>query len=194
MIFFIIFHLSCKIQLVIMPIDKLALSTSLIGGVAVLIAYGIVFSEEKKGYFDSRFWLDIPEATRKAICYIFQIPAALGYLVFILYATGVIGAGVRKGVLQYGNGIGLTLSVGLFSVASVLWPFFTQSHLDKGYSAAYPATALVLAAVAAIVMTAGAFEADLEWPAIVGVIFFSTTVLLADAVGWNAKLIVKIPN
>ena len=48
---------------------------------------------------------------------------------------------------------------------------------------------MVLAALVAIVMTAGAFEADLEWPAVVGVLVFSCVVVMSDSEGWNAKLI-----
>ena len=170
--------------------DKPALAAAAVGGAAVLATYVAVFRNETQGYFDSRFWLKIPPSTARALLYGLQIPAGVGYLVFLAYATGLVGRGpATKGILQYWGGTGLTLSVALFSAASVMWPLMTRLHLDEGWGPGWPAASLVAAAGAAIVMTAGAFEADLEWPAVLGVLVFSSVVVMADGVGWNAKLL-----
>ena len=170
-------------------IDKLALIAAALGGGAVMVTYALVFRSEQRGYFDSRFWLNVPPSTARALLGL-QISAALGYLVFLAYATGLVGKGpATKGILQYWDKTGLTLSVVLFSAASLMWPLLTKLHLDDGWAAGWPAASLVAASTAAIVMTAGAFEADLEWPAILGVLAFSCVVVMADGVGWNAKLL-----
>ena len=153
----------------------------------MLTTYVLAFQGETRGYFESRFWVQIPPSTARAICYGLQIPAALGYLVFLAYSTGLVGEGrASRGAL---SSHGLVAWVSVFSAASVAWPILTKLHLDDGLSAAAPAASLVVAAIAATMMTAGAFEADLEWPAVLGVLMFSCVVVMADAVGWNAKLI-----
>jgi len=127
-----------------------------------------------------------------------QFIAGFGYIVFILYASGVAEKRPQQGILTYLNGHILTLSIWIFSIASILWPILTLWYLDKGphtlTRALLPAGSLVLAAVAAIVMTAGAFEADLKWPAVIGILAFSSVVVLADAIGWQSKLILGSKN
>ena len=175
--------------------DYPAMIAATIGGLAVGASYTTVFANEYEGYFDSRFWLKIPRSTTKAICYGLQLPAGVGYLVFLAYATGLVGKGpATKGVLQYWGKFGLTVSVTLFSIASVLWPLLTKLHLDQGWGVGWPVASLLVAAMAAIIMTAGAFEADLEWPAVLGVLVLSCVVVMADAVGWNAKLLYHHAN
>ena len=167
-------------------IDTPALVSAGIGGSLVLLAYVIVFRNEKESYVKSRFWVGINESTATALIPL-QLAAAIGYIVFILYASGVADKRPQRGILTYLNGYSLTLSIWVFSIASILWPFSTQWYLDGSqtlHRALLPASSLILAAVAAIVMTAGAFEADLRWPAILGIIAFSSVVVMADAVGW----------
>lgn len=171
--------------------DQPALATAVVGGLAVVTSYVLVFRHETEGYFHSRFWLNVPSSTARALCYGLQIPAAIGYIVFLAYATGAVGkrGPATKGILGYWDGTGLALSVALFSAASAAWPLLTKLHLDEGWAPVWPAASLVAAAGAAVVMTAGAFEADLEWPAVMGVLVFGCVVVMADAVGWNAKLL-----
>lgn len=173
-------------------IDAPALTLAAVGGAAVLITYGVVFRNERESYVESRFWLGIPASTATAMIPL-QAAAALGYLVFLLYASGVADTRPQKGILTYGNGHGLAASVAVFSVASMLWPILTRWYLDSGSPtvsrALLPGASLVLAAGAAVVMVAGAFEADLRWPAILGILTFSSVVVMADAIGWQSKLI-----
>ena len=171
-------------------VDRLALFTAIVGGLTVLLTYMLFFVGEEGGYFKSRFWLNIPVSTTRALCYGLQIPAGIGYLVFLAYATGSVGTGAAtKGILQYWDRKGLAMAIALFSLASVMWPIFTKLHFDEGWGAGWPVASLITAAAAAIIMTAGAFEGDLQWPAILGVLVFSSVVVMADGVGWNAKLL-----
>ena len=170
-------------------IDNAAIIATLSGAFAVLLTYYLVFRNEQSGYFNSRFWLEIPETTTRSLFYGLQIPAAFGYLTFVSYATGLMGKRPQEGILQYWDKKGLTLMICVFSLASVAWPIFTKSYLDNNGGVIPPVISLVIASVAAILMTAGAFEADMEWPAILGILVFSTVVVMADGVGWNAKLL-----
>lgn len=118
-------------------VDVAALAAAAVGGAAVVATYAATFGGERQGYFESRFWLGVPPSTARALCYALQIPAGVGYLVFLAYAAGVVGKGAAtKGVLQYQlwRHSGLTLAVVVFSVASVLWPLATRRHLDEGWS------------------------------------------------------------
>lgn len=180
-----------------MPLAKIdvpALILAAIGGAAVLVAYYGVFKDEKDSYVESRFWIGIHRSTATALVP-FQVTAAFGYIVFLLYASGVAGTRPQQGILTYGGGCGLAASVTTFSLASVLWPILTKWYLDDGpltlSRALLPASSLVLAAAAAVVMVAGAFEANLRWPAIIGVLAFSSVVVMADGVGWQSKLLFK---
>ena len=120
-------------------VDKPALAAAALGGAAVLLSYALVFRGEQQGYFSSRFWLRIPPSTARALCYGLQIPAGIGYVVFVAYATGVVGRGAAaKGILQYWDRSGLTLALLTFSAASVAWPVLTRLHLDDGWGAGWP--------------------------------------------------------
>lgn len=182
-----------------------ALTTAFVGGAMVLASYAIVFSGEPSGYTTSRFWLGIDASTATALVPL-QILAALGYLVFVYEAsiaskpiTGLFGA-------DYLGGHVLAVSIATFSIASAAWPYACLAYLDArddrrrrsgdsivgaGERAAAIATSatLILAALSAIVMLAGAFEADLNHRAVVGVALFGCTVVLLDGVGWNARLL-----
>lgn len=171
-------------------IDVPALTVAAVGGLAVACSYVLAFRGETEGFFESRFWLRMPPATTRALTFYLQIPAAIGYVVFLVYAAGIAGrCRPRTGVLSYCGGAGLTLTVALFSAASMLWAPLTRMHLDGKCGRAWPALALVAAALAVILMTAGAFEADIDWKGVAGVLSLATVVVVVDGVGWNAKLL-----
>lgn len=187
-----------------------ALTTAAVGGAMVLGSYAIVFSGEPSGYTTSRFWLGLDSSTATALVPL-QLLAAAGYLVFVYEAatvstpmTGLLGA-------DYLGGHVLAVAIATFSIASAAWPYATLAYLDArddrrshspgspvgaGERAAAIATAatLILAAASAIVMLAGAFEANLSYRAVVGVALFACTVVLLDGVGWNARLLHGLLN
>ena len=164
---------------------------AVIGGICVISAYYLVFKDETGSYTDSRFWIGIPPANASSIIPL-QALAAIGYVLFILGLAGHIGKRPTAGILSYSNGtVGIWLIVA-FSLASTLWPFATRWYLDGEAGAAraiFPVSTLLVAAIAAILMVAGAFEGDMHWISTLGILMFANVVVLADAVGWNAKLL-----
>jgi len=150
-----------------------------IGSLAVIATYLYVFSQEDESYLISRFWVGIPRQTATALVPL-QAAAAVGYIVFLGQAVHA-----ESGLLTYLEGRALAALVATFSAASVAWPLATRWYLDGQPTVARamaPATSLVLAALAAIGMTAGAFEADLHWSGVIGSLIFANVVVLTAVV------------
>ena len=180
------------------------------GGVLVGTAYWDVFGREPAkppgdkgdGYTNSRFWLGIRQDTAMLL-WPLQLVAGLGFVVFVTYllidARRRRGTIAEKGILSYLNGGAAVLIFAAFFVSSYIWPYATKDYLDSADSSAngrgdgwclvYVSLSLAVAAVSAILMVAGAFEANMHPLAVWGVLNFALVVVLADAVGWNAKLI-----
>lgn len=183
-----------------------AFSTAIIGSVLVISAYIIVFGNETAtSYTQSRFWVNIRQDTAASLVPL-QLLAAFGFITFVIEACGVItpDAEPKQGVLTYTYA--LTICLAAFTLSSALWPFAARSYLDhrdtrilaganvaantsEKLAATLTATCLVIAAISAIVMTAGAFEGDMRPQAVIGVLFFANVVVLADGVGWNSKML-----
>lgn len=173
--------------------DTVALISAAVGGTLVLGTYYAVFRGEAQVYRESRYWLGLDPSSVDWLVPL-QATAGIGFLVFLAYASGAVdGRRPNRGLLSYADGHGLAIAVAVFSLASVAWPLATRFYLDDGpptvTRALLPASSLVAAAASAIAMTAGAFEANLPGPALVAVLLFSTVVVMADAVGWNARLL-----
>lgn len=175
--------------------DWASLAVIAAGSVALAWSYARVFSGEGGDYVGSRFWVGIPRATATALVPM-QLLAAVGFLAFVPFATGIAGRAPRTGILSYAEGYASTALFAVFFAASIAWPYAARSYLDeKAVGAATAADLLgavfplVVAAVCALLFTAGAFEGDMHPVSVVGVLLFSTVVVLADGVGWNAKLI-----
>lgn len=174
-----------------------------VGGVAVCWAYVEVFSKENESYTNSRFWLGISPDTATALIPL-QLLAAIGFVIFV--STLILGAFKDKnkrfaanGILGYLNGFACVIILFLFFACSVVWPFAAREYLNsqqndpEGRGSVWwlsaTAGSLFTAGAMAILMVAGAFENDMHFAAIYAVLIFSTVVFLADAIGWNAKLI-----
>lgn len=166
-----------------------------VGGLAVVLSYAVVFAGERSSYLDSRFWAGIPPSTA-AVLVPLQVLAGVGFVVFTLHATGLVGRSPGTGVLSYLHGYATTVLYAVFMASSVAWPFTARTYLDArdaGEATTLQLLAvvgpLVLAATSALLFTAGAFEATMHPTAIVGALAFATVVVLVDGVGWNARLI-----
>ena len=184
-----------------------------IGGYGVCYAYVDVFGNEEAsdssshhqsvdaqndgdGYTNSRFWLGIQHDTA-LVLWPLQISAATGFVVFILYlfidAHRRRGPIASKGILSYLNGGATVLVFSMFFVCSYCWPYATRAYLNGGgintHDMLRASVSLTGAAICAILMVAGAFEADMHPIAVLGILAFSNVVVLADGIGWNAKLI-----
>ena len=161
------------------------------GSIAVMWSYYRVFGTESSSYATSRFWIGIPANTANAIMPL-QIIAGIGFIVFTIRALGLSGSSPTVGILSYYNGFATTMIYAAFFIASTVWPFATRYYLDnKGTTMQLLGVVcpLIIAAVSSILLTAGAFEADMDYSAVIGVLVFSNVVVLADGIGWNAKLI-----
>lgn len=170
------------------------IAVTIIGSIAVITSYFIVFSLEKTGYTTSRFWVGISESNATSLIPM-QILAGVGFLLFVCNVVGLLGNRPSKGILSYWNGYACTIIFAAFFMASVLWPYAARRYLDardahtaSAIDVFYVMSSLVVAACSAILMVAGAFEENMHPLAMVGILLFAMVVVLADAVGWNAKL------
>lgn len=177
------------------PSDIASLIVVIIGSIAVISSYIIVFGNEEDGYTTSRFWVGIPASTATSIIPL-QLIAAIGFFMFTVYALGIVAPSPTVGILSYQNGYVTTVLYAMFFIASTIWPFATLSYLNEKKATSPSAVhllgvvcPLLIAAISSILFTAGAFEADMHPVAVVGILLFSNVVVLADGVGWNAKLI-----
>lgn len=177
--------------------DVASLIVAITGGLLVVCAYIYVFKNEREGYVNSRFWIGIPPSTASAIIPL-QVIAAIGFILFVLYATGILDTKPTTGVLSYLNGYSTTILLLIFFASSVAWPITARYYLDKKQiheantgHLLLVVTPLVAASISSVLFTAGAFEADMHPVAVVGILMFSAVVVLADGVGWNAKLILS---
>lgn len=177
------------------PSDIASLIVVVAGSIAVISSYISVFGNEEDSYTTSRFWLGIPASTATSIIPL-QLIAALGFFMFTGYALGLVAPSPTVGILSYHNGYVTTVLYAMFFIASAVWPFTTLSYLNekKTTSPSFVhlfgvVCPLLVAAISSIVFTAGAFEADMHPVAVVGILLFSNVVVVADGIGWNAKLI-----
>lgn len=168
-----------------------------LGCVMVVASYAHVFSGEAGTYTASRFWVGIPQKTAAALVPL-QVAAAVGFLLFVVPITGMVeGQQPRRGLLTYMRGGYAAAAIfAVFFASSSAWPYAARIYLDahesgdaRWWQAALPVAALSAAALSAIAMVAGSFEADMPAYSCVGVVVFASVVVLADAVGWNAKLL-----
>ena len=165
-------------------------AVSVIGSISVLFSYYQVFSPESEGYTKSRYWLGIKEDNVKAIVPL-QVAAGIGFVVFLV---AIINEPPQKGILSYANGYGTAMILALFFVSSTMWTYTIKSHLDnpRPDSWVWPSISLVIAALSAILITAGVFEDDSSSQyKILGALAFATVVTMVDAVGWNSRLIMR---
>lgn len=172
--------------------DIVSLAVCILGGAAVLVSYITVFGNEPTGFANSRFWGGISASTAYSIVP-FQILAAFGFIAFSGYALGILAPAPSTGVLSYLNGYATTLLYATFFAASTIWPFTTLWFLNSPSPSVGhlmgAVSPLIVAAVTAMLFTAGAFEADMHPIAVVGILLYSNVVVMADGVGWNAKFI-----
>lgn len=185
------------------PGQKIALgSVVALGGAAVLGSYvaavgnvGNHFTPvpgeaTSKSYLDSPFWLGVPTSTTRAVTGA-QILAAGGFLALV--SSRLFDGSVRSpttGLLRWLPSF--TLVVALLIAASTAWPYLARRalHSPSASSVAACVVSLVLAALAVILLVADTFESDTApWYATLGALLLGLVVVLADGVGWSARLI-----
>ena len=164
---------------------------SLFFGLLVLYSYYDVFSSETQNYINSRFWLGLDSESVKFIIPL-QILAMIGFIIFIYYCLSD-KTEPKKGLLTYFNGNLLAILLFIFFISSTFWSYTTKNYLNNGIfnlsKAIVPSLTLIISAICVILITAGAFEANMNREAIISVLFFSLVVVLIDGVGWNSRLL-----
>jgi hypothetical protein len=173
-----------------LPPRETTIAVSALGSVSVLLSYYSVFSGESQSYTRSRFWLGLSEENVKAVIPL-QVASAIGFLVFLVSA---IAHPPRQGILSYLDGYGTPVILAAFFASSTAWTFLTKAHLDRPHACSWigPSAALIVAAISAVLLTAGVFEDDSSPPhRVLGALAFATVVTLVDAVGWNSRLILS---
>lgn len=168
-------------------------------GVLVLLSYVLVLGNAG-GYFSlsgskknpsSPYWLGL-DATTTGMLTFWQITAAVGYIVIMLYMNGVWGGGPSKGLLTYGQGaaqVGHYLLYA-FLVSSLCWAFLAHRALEAGGAWVWLcAGCLWVAAAAVLLLIGGIFEDDAPWFVTGASLYLGAVVVLADGAGWAARLI-----
>lgn len=162
-------------------------------GSSVLVSYYMIFSNSEKSYVDSRFWLGMPKHEVQIAVFLYQIPAALGFIRWMLWAYLT---GADKGLLTYRfQGIlARDWIVNATLVGSLIWPWTLPSHREQQQvslaSRYITGSSLWLSAVSTILLVGGTFEANnVPLLARFGLLSFATVIVLYDGVGWSARYI-----
>lgn len=142
-------------------------------------------------YATSRLWLDIDKDTAKSLIPL-QIIAGVCFVVVTIYILNSARDihWPTKGIYSYRGGVDAIYL--FFYVGAILWPLMTPIYLNSpgtGYCLLV-SFSLVLSAIGSILLIAGAFEADgvPVW-FVYSTLIFGSVVILADGVGWNARMI-----
>lgn len=176
-----------------MPVDIPATVTTVVGGAAVLSTYVLVFRKYSEGYMSPAhpFWLGYAKPTVRALVAL-QVAAVVG---FFLFAVPWLFIGQPEGGLLGSSPAALSVTLGLFMVASALWaPCMRQALTTRSLPWKLAACAsLWVAAASTLVLVAGAAEeVEPRWYVLLGVILFGMTTVLADGVAYTARTIVKV--
>jgi len=129
-----------------------------------------------------KYWLGIQAV--KSLTFIFQIPSAIGAVVWYMWATRQKH---KKGLFTK---IPPMYIIWVFLMASLAWPWLLPKNLpSKPYQAILCCIPLWIASISVIMMVAGTFEVGAPTIPTVAVIYLAITVVLIDGIGWSAKLI-----
>lgn len=155
--------------------DYLLVST-LVGGMALMLSYYMVFVQEHQSYINSRFWVGIPNPLIKVII-AGQIVSLIGFLIAYFIPSGLIAG------QQVPNAILLTC---VFFAGSIAWAFLAKSALDGGslISILLTIISLVVTAVANILLILNSIKAR-NYTAALGLLLLALTVVLSDGIFWN---------
>jgi hypothetical protein len=164
--------------------DTTALLSTLIGGVSVLSSYYYIFGTKvRHGYIEHPFWMGIPR-TIIIILMVFQVLAAVGFIVAL---TSWITTPPTGGILGRSK-YNLTMILLGFLISAVIWPIATY-HKNH----ALTSISLLTAAASTILLLAGSIEEDNpRWYIVLSLIMLNIVTVLGDGVIWNATYISKV--
>ena len=186
------------------------------GGIAVISMYVVViYLESKKGdsktssspcncfskmlesYSESRLWLGIQKDIPKLLVYL-QLAAAVSFVVLTVFIIKEVNEDLnwpKKGFWSYR--LGIEAIYFFFYAGACVWPLATYFYLENKstFICVCTSLSLVVCAIACIFLVAGFFEADdiSAW-IVYPIIIFASVVVLADGIGWNARLIYQHIN
>ncbi len=148
--------------------------------VTVLICYFIFLkSKEKSTYFTSPFWFGIPKNIVKILT-IFQILAAVGFLIAII---SWIKKPPQGGIMEKY----LFPTLLLFFISAIAWPIAVNKNIVW-----LTVISLILTAISSILLLAGSIEEkEPRLHIVISLIFLCIVTVLGDAVLWNANYIKK---
>ena len=177
--------------------DVRLLVTIVLGGIALIACYVMVFRKETQGYLKSRMWMGYPNS----IVYMlitFQVLAIVGFFMAYFTPDGLIfGKIPKEGLLSRSRWMTSVLT-GVFLLSSCIWPFMAAQSFNRGDSLSrfVCAASLVLSSIAIMLLLAGSVE-EIENPRVIvvtGLLLLAITVVLADGVMWNARFILTKAN
>lgn len=154
-------------------------------GIMVLVAYYVCFTklQSPAPYHLHSMWFDMPMSYRY-LCIVFQVMAIVGFLLFCVY---YVQQDAARGLFTYLDGHMTTILVATFLLASIAWPIFTTVHMPN-----LSVTSLVVAAMACMLLLAGAVEDRVPIHIIISIMVLCIVVVLQDGVMWNANYIIGL--
>ena len=168
---------------------NLPLIVTAMGGLLVLASYFVAFCQSKQAYVNHNLWLG-QDRSIVTLFLVFQIVSVLGFFMFMASPNGwLFGESPRGGVL--GNETVFSTVLGVFFLASASWAYLAQRGMGgSAASAVLCSVSLLVSAICAVLFIAGAVEEDKpRWNVVLGTMLFGVTIILSDAVAWNAKFL-----
>lgn len=161
---------------------------TILGGILVLFSYYVVGSKTKGGYLNNELWMDF----EKPVIYTmvaFQVLAVIGFFMFMI--PWLFDKLPQGGIL--GNEIIFYIILAIFFISSSLWAVtaYNGIHGSK-ISSIICVISLIISGICAIIFLAGAIEETKQrWYVVLGTMLFAITIVLSDAISWNARFIQK---
>lgn len=175
-----------------MSVDVPASVVAILGGMAVLATYVIVFRNYSQGYISPAhpFWLGYSKPVIQTLVSL-QAAAVVGFFLFAI--PWLFIRQPQGGVLSRPAALAVTLAV--FMAASAAWaPCMEQALQKRTLLWKLAATiSLWVAAACSIMFVAGAAEeTEPRWYVMLGALLFAATTTLADGIAYSARTIVYV--
>ncbi len=180
------------------------LVATLVLGSLVVLSYVYLLKTTKL----DQLWAGVSLENRY-VYYVFMILAALGFIGFVCWycfdqphqSKQTKQTHRTKQTQQLGlfglfaNHAVVPVLVSILLICSGLWSVFlnlASQHADQPVWPVLTSMVLVVTAVCSILLVAGTVECKVaKWYALAGILCFSLTTVLADAVGWQASYILQ---
>ena len=174
------------------------LAASLVLGSLVVVSYVYLLKTTKL----DQLWAGVSLENRY-VYYVFMVLAALGFIGFVCwYCFDQTHPSKQTQTHQthqltglFANHAVVPVMVSILLICSALWSVFlslANQHADQPVWPVLTSMVLVVTAICSILLVAGTVECKVaKWYALAGILCFSLTTVLADAVGWQASYILQ---